>query len=185
MTATTRTPEWPQPHEFHVQWWRSAIPAVFAMSVFGMLSFHYGIRFAGPGLGLVLLISAANRGGLIISQEGIEWYILRRKWRYRTIPWRNVRDVRKTLFGLLGPIRLIVDHGRYEPWVWGALRADRQIEIAIHTTGYSGGEALWETIHRYWSPRDDRDGVAAIADRAAEPGAAADPAALSGSHHSL
>jgi hypothetical protein len=69
----------------------------------------------------------------------------------------SVLDVQKTLFSLLHPIRLIVEHGRYEPWVWGTARRDRQLDIEIWPNGDAGGEAIWDVIRAF---RSSRDGVA-------------------------
>ena len=104
----------------------------------------------------------------MISSEGIEWYILRPKWRYRAIPWRAVLDVRKSLFGLQ-PIRLIVEHARYEPWLWGTPQRDRQMDIEIWPNAYTGGEAIWDVIRQFWSSRDRVAGVAAVNEQIAEP----------------
>lgn len=140
------------PLPFRRHWWRTAIPAAFAVVMFGLFVHHVpaAVGVAVPSLGLLLLLCAALHGGVTVSREGIAWYILRPKWRYRVIPWSAVLDVRKSLFGL-NPVRLIVEHRRYEPWVWGTEQPDRRSEVEVWPNGYAGGEALWDTIHRYWS----------------------------------
>jgi len=166
-----------QRQHFRRHWYRAAIPGAFAVASFGLFAYRVpdGIWVAIPLLCLSLLFCALLHGGLIISSEGIEWYILRPKWRYRAIPWQAVLDVRKTRLGL-HPLRLIVQHGRYELWLWGAPQPDRQMDIEIWPNAYSGGEAIWDAIQHFWSSRDRVAGVAAVNEQVAEPGAAPDPA---------
>ena len=145
------------------------------VAAFGQFAYRIpdGIWVAIPFLCFSLLFCAFLQGGLIISGEGIEWYILRPKWRYRAIPWQAVLDVRKTRFGL-HPIGLIVEHGRYEPWLWGTPQRDRQMDIDIWSNGYAGGEAIWDAIQYFWSSRDRVADVAAVNEQATEPGVVAD-----------
>jgi hypothetical protein len=151
------------------------IPGIFAVTVFGVFAYRIdgGFWLAVLGICLSLAFCALLHGGLVISHEGIEWYILRPKWRYRFIPWHVVLDVRKSLFGVLHPIRLIVKHGRYEPWLWGTPQPDRKMDVEIWPNGYADGEAIWDTIHQFWSSRDHGD-VAAVDARTAGSGATPD-----------
>jgi hypothetical protein len=162
VTRSTIPPAPPcAPVHFKRHWWRSVIPGIFFIFAFGSFAYRVpeatGLAVVGACLGVALC--ALLHGGLIISSNGIAWYFVRPAWRYRVVPWDKVRDVRKTVFGLMEPVRLIVDHDRYELWVWGNPRPDRMMEIEIRTIGYAGGEAIWDTIHRFWRRRDEVDAV--------------------------
>lgn len=141
---------------FRRQWHRFAVPAAVAVAAFGGFAWRIpdGLWVAIPGLCVSLLFCACLHGGLTLTREGIEWYVIRPNWRFRTIPWAAVRDVRKSLFGLLPRIRLVAAPGRYELWVWGTPRPDRPMEVEIWTQGLTGGDAVWDAIHQFWSPRD-------------------------------
>lgn len=141
-----------QPRHFRRQWYRFAIPSAFAVLAFGQFAYYVpdALWIAMIGLCLSISLCAMLHGGLIVSREGIEWYILHPRWRYRVVPWDAVLDIRKTLF-VLHPIRLIVEEGRYERWLWGTPRPDRRMDIEIWPRGYSGGRALWDLLHEYWS----------------------------------
>lgn len=175
-TVTPLTTVISQPKHFRRHLHRAVIPAVFAVVVFALFAYRIpdALWVAIPGLCFCLLLCVLLHGGLIISHEGIAWYILRPTWRYRTIPWQAVLDVRKTLFGLLHPIRLIVKDGRYEPWLWGTPRPNRRRDIAIWPYSYTGGEAVWDVIHHFWSSPNRGAGVEAANECVSRPDAAAD-----------
>ncbi len=99
MSATPPTASVPHQH-FRRHWHRTVIPAVFAIAAFGLFAHRVpdSLWVAVPALCFSLLFCALLHGGLIISREGIAWYILHPKWRYRVIPWQAVLDVRKDVF---------------------------------------------------------------------------------------
>lgn len=145
--------------QFRRQWYRTAIPSAFAFATFGLFAYHIpnGIWVAVPALCMTLLFCSLLHGGLIISHEGIAWYILHPKWRYRSIPWPAVLEVRRTLFGIFHPIHLTVEHGRYEVWIWTPQR-DRQMCIMIRTNGYSSGNEIWDVLRDFrtsWARADE------------------------------
>lgn len=133
MTDTTTTPvELAERRHFRRQWHRSVIPSVVAIATFGLFAYRIpdGLGIAIPGICFILALCGLMHGGLIVSRDGIEWYVLRPKWRYRKIPWHAVLDARRNRFR--NPeVRLVVESGRYEPWVWGTPRRDRVAEIPI------------------------------------------------------
>ena len=92
-----------------------------------------------------MVASLLSHGGLVVSPDGLAWYILRPRWRYRVVPWNAVFEVHRT-FGFLEPIRLDVRQGRYEPWVWGKPQPNRVLTLEVWSNGYAGGSVLWETI---------------------------------------
>jgi hypothetical protein len=154
--STTVPTERPECRHFRRQWYRLVIPCVFAVAMCGLFAFRIpdSLWVALPALSVTLLVCALLHGGLTLSRVGIAWYVLFPKWRYRTIPWPVVREVRKSPFGLPPRLRLLVEPGRYEPWLWGTPRRDQPLEIEIWTQGFTGGEALWDAIQRFRSSPD-------------------------------
>jgi hypothetical protein len=124
---------------FRRQLHRAIVPALFAIGSFVGFALTVTVPgttgYAIAGAGLSVLLCAALHGGLILTDDGIAWYILRPAWRYRFIPWSAVRDVRKFLF-VLHPVRLIMKPGERELCVW--------------PKEYIGGERLWDAIHERW-----------------------------------
>jgi hypothetical protein len=141
--------------QFRRQLHRLVFPCLFVVGMFGYFAYRVpgAIWVAIPAIGIGLLFCLLLHGGLIISSEGIEWYILCPQWRYRMIPWDAVLDVRRA-FDFLGPIRLEVKNDRYEMWIWGKPNPDRALTIEIWSNGYSGGETILNTILAFRSSRE-------------------------------
>lgn len=132
---------------FSRQWYRSAIPGLIAVSLCGLLTSRTPeTLWLAVGIACVgVVASLLSHGGLIVSPDGLAWYIFRPQWRYRVVPWTAVLEVRKT-FGVLEPIRLDVRQDRYEPWVWDEPQSNRVLTLEVWSNGYAGGSELWETI---------------------------------------
>lgn len=136
---------------FRRQQYRLAIPCLFAAVMFGLFAYNVpnGRWVAAPALGLTLLFASLLHGGLVLSPEGIAWYVLTPRWRYRFIPWGAVIEAQKSRFGQ-PRIRVTAEPGRYEPWVWGAVRPGRPIGVTIWTRNYADGEHIWPAVHHFW-----------------------------------
>ena len=143
------------PRSFRRQWHRLIIPSLFATVSFGLFAWRVpdGVGFAVPALGLFLAVCTLLHGGIVLTRNGIEWHLLHPRWVYRTIPWEAVREVRPSWFGR-HRIRLIVESGRYEPWVWGTPRPGQTLDHEIWTRGYRDGGAMWDAIHDYRASRE-------------------------------
>ncbi|HVL12957.1 MAG TPA: hypothetical protein VM529_10355 [Gemmata sp.] len=102
--------------------------AIAATAWFAPLALLYTV----PTIAVALAIVSLGNAGLIVTRDGIEWYALRPRWRFRAVPWDAVIDVRRSLFGRGNAIRLKVKPGRYEPWIWGTPHPDRPQTIVIH-----------------------------------------------------
>lgn len=138
----------PDTRYFHQQWWRSLIPCLFSLVVFGIYAFQH------LAMGLVacvfsVLFCVLMHRGLIVSSQGIAWYLVRPQWRYRFIPWSAVHDVRRSPIAMRNCIQLMVRHDRYEIWIWGKPNPDRQMSIEIWIQGFTDGHAIEETIEHF------------------------------------
>lgn len=153
---TTTTSDVRERQIFRRQWHRFLIPCAFAIFTFGMFAYRIpdGVWIAVPALCLTLAFCSILHGGLIVSAEGIEWYVLHPKLRYRRIPWQAVIDKRKVFFGTMPPILLVVESGKYEPWVWGTPRCNRTIEFVIYTNSLVRGRTLWDAIQQFSLSRE-------------------------------
>jgi hypothetical protein len=142
---------------FRPQRWRFAIIFVIAAGTLGGIAWFapVALLYAVPVFAVVLAVVAFAHAGLILTDEGIEWYALRPRWRFRKIPWHAVLEVKRSLFGLFGPIRLVVEFGRYEAWVWGTPRPGRRLDFEIWTRGLVGGEELLPAIQERLKARDE------------------------------
>ncbi len=106
-----------------------------------------------PFFALVLTLVATGNSGLILSPEGLEWYALHPRWRFRKVPWHAIVSTRNGFFQLgyapFGPVLLTVEFGQYERWVWGKPRRDKHATIEIWTRHLVCGKNLWESIERW------------------------------------
>ena len=136
-------------HDFRRQWHRLVIPCLFVVGGFVAFACRVpdGIWYAIPSLAFGLLVCTLLHGGVRLTRDGIEWYVLHPKWCYRRVPWGAVCEVRNCRLFQPG-VALRVEPGRYEPWVWGNPRADRPLEIRIWTNGYVRGETLGAAIRQ-------------------------------------
>lgn len=142
-----------EPRHFRRHWWRAAIPVLVGIAMFVgfAIQIPQGVWVAIVGCLVVLLIGSLQLGGLIISRDGLAWYVLRPQWTYREIPWDAVLEIRERTFGMY-PMRLILREGRYEPWFWGTPNPERTIEVQIWPSGFTGGHGIYEAMRQFWSP---------------------------------
>lgn len=145
----------PQCEVFPPQQYRFMIGAVLAVAAIGAAGWlaPLALLFVVPLFAVVLAIGAFSNAGLILSDDGIEWYALRRKWRFRKVPWSAVIGVRRRFLGL-DPIVLTVEGGRYERWVWGTPRRDRPIDFGIWTNALVGGGDVLAALRRRLAERE-------------------------------
>ncbi|MEZ6142462.1 MAG: hypothetical protein R3B84_18035 [Zavarzinella sp.] len=137
---------------FRRQWHRSILPAIFALGV-GLMTTYYQPGAALIALPICVLIAIGcivSHTGITITSTEITWFLLNPRWRYRTVPWAVVLDIRKTL-KILHPVRLIVQHGKYEPWAWGTVKPGKKMEVLIWTNAFHRGYELWDTLQQYWA----------------------------------
>lgn len=105
---------------------------------------------AAPFLTCVFVLRMTVRYGLILSHSGIDWFVLSPQWRYRSIPWSAVKDIRWSLFGYGGWIILSVEGGRYERTLWGSSCRERMMTFPLYPHSYALGRDLWDTLHDWW-----------------------------------
>lgn len=146
---------------FPRQWFRSLIPFGFAVVAFGMFADRVpgGVWYAVPGLCLVTAFALALHGGLILTRDGIEWYAVHPRWRFRRVPWSAVLDARPGWLGAGHSVRLVVADGRYEPWVWGTPEPGGRREVVVHTRDLAEGAAVWDAIRDARARREVTAGV--------------------------
>jgi hypothetical protein len=91
--------------------------------------------FGIPLMVLCATIGAFTNAGIILSGDGIAWYALVPRWRFRVVPWQAVRGVRRNFFGRGGVVYITVESGRYEPTVRGEPRPGRTeiLEVWLRT----------------------------------------------------
>ena len=128
---------------FRRQMHRLLIPCVFGAFAFG--SFAYHVPHATPLalIGFLVLVAFALvlHRGLILTADGIAWYVVHPRCVYRRVPWAAVKCVRSGWLG--GRIVLDVEPGRYEATLWGMPRTP----IVIHTRELARGEELLDAIN--------------------------------------
>ena len=157
-TAPT-APAHPEPQHFRPQWFRLVIVCALMLAAVAFVGSRLPLALLPmiPILGLVLMLYGFLTAGLILSRDGIEWYALHPRLRFRTVPWDAVVDVRSGLLGLGTWIRLIVKSDRYEPWVRGTPRPDQLTEIQLWPNSLTGGAALRAAIEQWRSAHDRAD----------------------------
>ena len=121
------------------------------------------LLFSVPMFAVILAVVSAGNPGLIVSHEGLQWYALRPRWRFRKVPWDAVVDARRGAFGLGTSIHVVVRSGKYEPWAWGTPELDGQAAIDIWPMALRGGDAVFPTIRNWLSWYDQVTGVGADA----------------------
>jgi len=151
MMSDNATPRRPEPRHFRPQQWRFGIAAVLMTVTLAATAWMAPVSLLGtvPLFAIVLAVAAFGNPGVILSEEGIAWYALRSGWRFRKIPWQAVLEAKRSFLGLLGPVRLVVESGRYEVLVWGTPRPGRNLDVEIWTNALVGGEELLQAL-RDW-----------------------------------
>jgi hypothetical protein len=125
----------------------AAVVAVAVATVVGVgLRLPQALWAVVPGLAIGLAVAAVGLPGLTLSPDGIAWYAVRPRWRFRTVPWGAVRDVHPRPFGLGAALHLIVAPGRYEPWVWGEPRRGGDVTLEIWLRGLERGDEVLDAI---------------------------------------
>jgi hypothetical protein len=139
------------------------IPFAIGGAALGLIAWFapLALFFAAPVLGVILAIGALGNAGVILSPEGIEWYALDPRWRFRKVPWHAVVEVRKGILGIGGRIRLVVHAGRYEPWVWGTPTPGSLDDIEMHPVVLVRGDELLEALRAWLKWRDAAEQYAA------------------------
>ncbi len=159
----------PQMQVFRPRFVYLALP--FAVTVIAIVAIGWFsppvLLFALPLFAVVLTIGATSNSGLILSHEGIEWYAVTPRWRFRKIPWKAVRSARLGFFGFgrtyFGPIILTVELDRYEWWAWGTPRRDKCLTIEIFRRYLVRHDEIWDAI-QHWLQYRDREAAAGITD---------------------
>jgi hypothetical protein len=123
------------------------------------------LLFGIPLVAFVVAIAAFLNAGLILSREGIEWYALTPRWRFRKVPWDAVLGVRGQHHDGRGVLYLIVESGCYERWVWGTPHEGRTAIIEIRLGTVVRGAELAEAIEEVLRRRDEVVGTRADAER--------------------
>jgi hypothetical protein len=145
---------------FRRQWHRLVIPCAFAVLAFGMFAYRVpnGVWYAAPGLGVILGLAVGLHRGVVLTRDGIEWFVVQPRWRYRRVPWSALIEVRPGWFGAGQAVRLVVADGRYEPWVWGTPKVGGRREVVITTRDLAGGAALYDAILQAWEIEESATG---------------------------
>jgi hypothetical protein len=135
---------------FRRQLHRLWIPCVFGAFAFG--GFAYRVPHSTPlavtGFLLLVAFALVLHRGLILTADGIAWYVVHPRCVYRRVPWAAVKGVR---VGWLGR-RIVLDvvPGRYEPTLWGTPRSP----FMIHTRELVRGEEVFEAINSFHGTRN-------------------------------
>jgi hypothetical protein len=138
---------------FHRARFRVVIPMLFAAYMFGSVIYHRPEQwgFALVGFACLATMCILLHGGIVISSDGIGWYVVTPRWRYRFVPWEAVNDMAQSRWSLHHHINLDVQPGRYEPWVWGTPRAERPMIIKLHISALVDSHAVWETLQEFYA----------------------------------
>jgi hypothetical protein len=160
LTAPTRQPE---PRHFRPRWVRFVLAGAAALGACGLVASisPAALLFAAPCLALALALAAFGNAGLALTREGVAWYALHPRWRFRMVPWDSVLGARRGPTER-GPIRLSVEAGRYEAWVWGNPRGDRQCSPEIWVDALIDGDEVLGAIEDWlrWRDREVEPGTA-------------------------
>ncbi|MFO0805329.1 MAG: hypothetical protein U0791_19670 [Gemmataceae bacterium] len=129
------------PRQLH----RLLLPCAFAAFAFGSFAYHVPVAAGLAAFGFMLIVAFALvlHRGLILTPDGLAWYVVHPRFVYRRVPWAAVKDVRTGFFG--NRLYLDVEPGRYEPVLWGLARSP----ITIHTRELVRGEELREAIESF------------------------------------
>ena len=129
------------PRQLHRFWIRCA----FAALAFGGFAYRVPAAAGWAALGFVLIVAFALvlHRGLILTADGLTWYVVHPRFVYRRVPWAGVNAVRTGFFG--NRLYLDVDPGRYEPVLWGRVRSP----ITIHVRELVRGEELRDAIESF------------------------------------
>lgn len=131
---------------FRRQLHRLLIPCALGAFAFGGFAFRmpHTTPLAVAGFLLIVAFALLLHRGLILTADGIAWYVVLPRCVYRRVPWSAVTG----WFG--ARIVLEVEPGRYEPTVWGTPRSP----IVIHTRELVHGDELFESIRSFHGTRN-------------------------------
>ncbi len=125
---------------------------VFALGAVAYLS-PMLLLVAVPFWMMMAYIGATANAGIILDDDGMRWFAVRRAWVFRTVPWSAIVKTRCGLFNndtlFVGPIILTVQAGRYERQLWGTTDQTKVITLGIHPRYIQNRRELWPAIEEY------------------------------------
>lgn len=110
------------------------------LAIAGWYDFDAVIYF-GPVLAGILTLVTLLQPGIEVTDDGLNWFILRPQWRYRFVPWTAIRELKRSFFGIGDRIRLICEPGRFHRPIWGTKARPRVIELSRRSF-VRGGELI-------------------------------------------